>query len=77
VQLASRRPPSRVDLKDLARELNLEETSEGRWVFDGVDRITPRLHLEESETTSLSPDIIRRRLEQHLLTGAPAWNPYD
>jgi hypothetical protein len=77
VQLASRRPPSRVDLKDLARELNLEETSEGRWVFDGVERITPRLHLEGSSTTSLSPDTIRRRLEQHLATGALAWNPYD
>ena len=77
VQLASRRPPLRVDLKELARELNLEETSGGRWVFDGVERITPRLHLEGSAVTSLSPEAIRKRLEQHLTTGASAWNPYD
>lgn len=77
VQLASRRPPSRVDLKELARELNQEETSEGRWVFDGVEHITPRLHLEGYPTTSLSPAAIQRRLEHYLSTGLPAWNPYD
>ena len=77
VQLVSRRPALRVDLKNLAGELNREETSEGRWVFDGVDRITPRLHREGSATTSLSPDFILQRLEHHLATGPPAWNPYD
>lgn len=77
VQLVSRRPLLRVDLKDLAGELNQEETSAGRWVFDGVDRITPRLHLEGGPTTSLSPDFILKRLEHHLATDPPAWNPYD
>jgi len=77
VQLASRKPPSRVDLTGLANELNEEETSGGLWRFDGVERITPRLHLGGSSTTSLSPIAIRRRLEQHLSTGLPAWNPYD
>jgi hypothetical protein len=77
VQLASRRPPSRVDLSDVARQFNQEETSEGRWVFDGVEGITPRLHLEGSLMTTLSPDAIRRKLEEHLSTGLPAWNPYD
>jgi hypothetical protein len=77
VQLVSRRPLLRVDLKDFAGELNQEETSEGRWVFDGVDRITPRLHLEGGPTTSLSPDFILKRLEHHLATDPPAWNPYD
>ncbi len=77
VQLVSRRPALRVDLKDLAGELNLEETSEGRWAFDGVDRITPRLHLEGNATTSLSPELIQQKLEHHLSTDTPAWNPYD
>jgi len=77
VQLASRRPPSRVDLSALARELNREEASGGRWVFDGVERITPRLHLEGSSATSLPPVTIQERLEQQLSTGPPAWNPYD
>lgn len=77
VQLASRRPAPRVDLAECARELNREETSGGRWVFDGVDQITPRLHLEGSEATSVSIDAIVRRLEHHLRTGQPAWDPYD
>lgn len=77
VQLASRRPLSRVDLKNLAQELNQAETSEARWVFDGIDRITPRLHLEGSSATSISADSFLERLEKHLTTGAAAWNPYD
>jgi hypothetical protein len=77
VQLASRRPLLRVDLSDLAGELNQEETSGGRWKFDGVDRITPQLHLEGSPATSISPRRIQMHLEQRLSTGKPAWNPYD
>jgi hypothetical protein len=77
VQLASRRPPPRVDLKPLASGLNEEETSGGRWVFDGVDRITPRLHLEGSFHTSLPIVALQERLEQQLSTGPPAWDPYD
>lgn len=77
VQLASRRPPARVDLTALASELNQQETSGARWKFDGVDSISPRLQLEGSAVTSISPEIIQKRLEHHLATGAPAWNPYD
>ena len=77
VQMASRRPAPRVDLAGLANELNLEESTEGRWVFDGVDQITPRLHLEGSSTTSIPLDIIVARVEHHLRTGPTAWNPYD
>jgi hypothetical protein len=77
VQMTSRRPAPRVDLSGLANELNHEEGTEGRWVFDGVDQITPRLYLEGSATTSISLDTIVRRVEHHLRTGPPAWNPYD
>jgi hypothetical protein len=77
VQLASRRPAPRVDLADCARELNREETSGGRWVFDGVDQITPRLHLDGSAATSMPVDAVVRRLEHHLRTGQPTWDPYD
>src|SRR6185295_3887281 len=48
VQLASRKPLPRVDLAGLARELNEKESSGGKWIFDGVDKITPRLHLQGS-----------------------------
>ncbi len=77
VQLASRRPLPRVDLGNLAGELNEEETSGGQWVFDGVDKITPRLHLKGSPESSLSPDLIRNRLEEQLRARPAAWNPYD
>jgi hypothetical protein len=76
VQLISRRPLPRVDLRDLARELNKEEVSGGEWHFDGVERITPQLHLDGSDETSIAPEWIQSRLEHHLLTGTPAWNPY-
>jgi hypothetical protein len=77
VQLASRRPAARVDLSELASELNRDETSGGRWVFDGVERITPKLHLEGSAHTSWAPDTIVTRVEHHLRVGRPAWDPYD
>jgi hypothetical protein len=77
VQMASRRPAPRVDLSGLAEELNREEGTEGRWIFDGVDQITPRLHLEGSSRTSIPLDTIVTRVEHQLRTGPPAWNPYD
>lgn len=77
VQLASRRPAPRVDLSELASDLNREETTTGRWVFDGVEQITPRLHLEGSAHTSVPLDVVVERVEHHLRTGRPAWDPYD
>jgi hypothetical protein len=77
VQMASRRPAARVDLAPLANELNELETSGGRWMFEGVEKITPKLTLTGVPTTSIKPEEIRRLLEAHLRSGAPAWNPYD
>jgi hypothetical protein len=77
VQMASRRPAPRVDLSGLASELNGDEETAGRWVFDGVDQITPRLHLTGSAITSIPVDTIVKRVEHHLATGRPAWDPYD
>ena len=77
VQLASRKPAPRVDLSELASELTGDETTGGRWVFDGVEQITPRLHLEGNAQTSVPLDAIVKRVEHHLRTGRPAWDPYD
>jgi len=77
VQLASRKPAPRVDLSELASELTRDETTGGRWVFDGVEQITPRLHLEGNAQTSVPLDAIVKRVEHHLRTGRPAWDPYD
>ena len=77
VQMTSRRPAPRIDLSELANELNHEESAGGRWVFDGVDEITPRLHLEGGAETSIPVEAIVKRIEHHLQTGRPAWNPFD
>ena len=77
VQMFSRRPAPRVDLSPLANELNQMETAGGRWVFDGVDRITPKLHLDGNPATSIPLETIIQRVEHHLRTCPPAWNPYD
>ena len=76
VQMISRRPQPRVDLAGVAKQLNREEQTSGKWVFDGVDQITPRLHLEGSPETSMPPNRILNLIEDCLRTGAPAWNPY-
>jgi hypothetical protein len=75
VQMASRRPALRVDLSELATELNRQEQSVGRWVFDGVNQITPRLHFDG--VSSLSSELIAAELKRYLRTGVPAWDPYD
>ena len=75
VQLASRRPALCVDLTALAVELTREDEAGGRWRFEGVEHITPRVYREGGAST-LKPEDIRRRLEAALRAGAPAWNPY-
>jgi len=77
VQLVSRKPSARVDLSGLAEELNAEENSGGKWEFDGVDEITPRLHLNGKHDTSIPAEIVRRKIEEYLRTAPPAWDPYD
>jgi hypothetical protein len=77
VQFISRRPPERVDLSNLARELNLEEQNGGEWIFEGVDAITPRLRLTGKAESALPPSRIQQQLERHLRNGPGAWNPFD
>jgi hypothetical protein len=75
VQYVSRRPRARVDLTPLAEELSARD--HGRWVFDGVDEITPRLHREDEGPSALDPALLRDRLIAVLGTASPAWDPYD
>ena len=65
----------RVDLTALAGELTREDGADGRWRFEGVEHITPRMY-REGGASILTPEDIRRRLEAALRAGAPAWNPY-
>lgn len=75
VQLCSRRPQPRVDLNPLAEELN-ESEGEGRWVFEGVGFLTPRLYLREAEESSVDLDQFLAMLRRHLCEGPRAWDPY-
>ena len=61
VQMASRRPALRVDLAALAVELTREDGADGRWRFEGVEHITPRMY-REGGASSLTPENIQRRL---------------
>lgn len=77
VQMVSRRPMPRVDLSGLANELNSEEPADADWVFDGVDKITPKLRKRGGSATSIPHETILQKIEYHLRTGLPAWDPYD
>ena len=70
VQMASRRPALRVDLTALAGEMTREDGADGRWRFEGVEHITPRMY-REGGASVLTPEDIRRRLEAALRVGAP------
>lgn len=76
VQYRTRRPRPRVDLWPLADDLNGDESSGGRWVFEGVETLAPRLYLSGADESSLSPATFRQRVEAHLASAPPAWDPY-
>jgi hypothetical protein len=75
VQYVSSRPMPRVDLSPLAKELSADETA-GHWEFDGVDSITPSMHLEGAAESSIAPADFRRRVEAYLEKAPPAWDPF-
>lgn len=76
VQYRSRHPRARVDLSVLVDELNDLEP-EGRWVFDGVQALTPRLRLEGASESTISPLDFIEMVSRHLATASPAWDPYS
>jgi hypothetical protein len=77
VQLVSRRPPPRVDLGPLADELTSKEKGAAAWEFDGVSKITPSLHLQWAEESSLDPEVVVGAVQRFLAAAPPAWDPYD
>lgn len=75
VQYRSRRPRPRIDLSALAAQLSDLET-EGHWVFDGVEQLTPRLHRQGAIDSAVPPDEFLSLLRGYLANGRPAWDPY-
>jgi hypothetical protein len=76
VRMASRRPALRIDLTSLAEELNREE-GDARWIFEGVDRIVPRLYRKGTRQGGIAAGRVIEFLERALRTNVAAWNPYD
>ncbi len=76
VQLTTRRPAPRVDLTPLARHLD-ELEGDARWTFDGVQQLTPSLHLVDAGDSNIEPDDFLRLVTTALRAGPAAWDPYD
>ncbi len=76
IHYLSRRPRPRVDLTDLADELTAEESGAGRWVFDGVEGLSPALHLVGAERSSVDPETFVDRVTDTLRRAAHTWSPY-
>ncbi len=77
VQLASRRPALRIDLKPLARRLTALERGAARWVAEPVTEVSPRLYREPDVAGTLGWTTVWNELHRALRTGTPAWDPYD
>ncbi len=76
IHLVSRRPRPRVDLADLAAELSSDEPGDGRWAFDGVDGLSPSLHLVGADTSAIDPENFVRRVSATLRRAEHTWSPY-
>jgi hypothetical protein len=73
VQLRSRRPRPRVDLRPLADRLTgLDD--DGPWTAAGPSQLTPTL--DSGDRSSLGADTVTRLVIDHLATAPPAWDPY-
>jgi hypothetical protein len=72
---ASRRPRPRVDLTGLASDLTTRATS-GRWVFDGVESLSPALHFE-GEDPAIGDDEFVAAVLDTLTAARVTWSPFD
>ena len=76
VHLVSRRPRPRVDLTGLADELTAADGGPGRWVFDGVDSLSPALHHVGGATTTVTDDDFLASVTAALRASVSTWSPF-
>ena len=56
VRYVSRPTMPRIDLTALAEQLSAREPGSARWVFEGVENITPSLRLDGAEESAIAPE---------------------
>ena len=81
VELASHRPPPRIDLRPFAALLESFEGSPGEWIADDVSSAIPQLQQHGGDgESSITPGLFVRLLAQHLRDNAAdealLWSPY-
>ena len=74
IHYTSCRPRPRVDLGDLATDLTRRETT-GRWVFDGVEALSPALHFEGT-TSDVDDETFVTAVREALTEARVTWSPY-
>ncbi len=74
VQLRTRIPPPRTDVRPLAEALTGAEAGGTRWCGDPPSKLMPILSHDGSSTLT-SEDVVGH-VQRHLQTAPPAWNPY-
>jgi hypothetical protein len=85
VELQSRRPPPRIDLRPLADLLQTFEGNDGEWVADESQRTLPHMRLRgpggSMSPSSITPGLFLRLLIAHLRDNADnaalQWTPYQ
>ena len=70
------RPRPRVDLTDLAATLTERDAGSGTWTFDGVQGLSPALHLVGAETTSITDADFVAAVREELGAARSTWSPY-
>ena len=83
VELQSRQPPPRIDLRPFAALLQSFEGNDGDWAADDVQHTLPRLRLRgpegDTSSSSITPGLFVRLLSQHLRENASnealLWSP--
>jgi len=76
VQFVSRPILGRPDLEPLAQRLNERESGGGKWEFESIGSLTPRLLLRDADESSLEPVTFVEELLTFLPSAEPAWDPW-
>jgi len=74
VQYRSRNVRPRVDLAPLADRLS--EADDVAWRADPISELTPELQPTDAAGSSLSPDIVKKVIVEHLRTAPVAFDPF-